>query len=206
MLRLLELPPSPNSTKIRMALRYKEVPFEAVEVDPADRGNVIESTGQELTPAIEDKGVALNDSEAILQYLDANYPEAPRLFPRRRMARRACDAWKKELDEKLAKHWLPVFLHAIGRSPTLDEDAQKRYRGALAWLERELEKGVPFAPEPDQAVNDLRVAEWATYALPGEGLIERVKIFRRFAELFGVDKGEFPQLEAFLAPWNERLA
>ena len=46
MIRLYELPPSPNSTKVRMALRLKGIPFDPIKVDPADRGNVVEATGQ----------------------------------------------------------------------------------------------------------------------------------------------------------------
>ena len=53
---------------------------------------------------------------------------------------------------------------------------------------------------------DLRVAEWATYAFPGEGLIARCPLFRRFREHFALEAGSLPNLERFLAPWNERLA
>ena len=81
MLRFWELSPSPNNTKVRMALRCKQIDFEAIPVDPVNRQPVIEVSGQELTPVIEDAGIVLNDSEGILQYLDANYPDTPRLFP-----------------------------------------------------------------------------------------------------------------------------
>jgi glutathione S-transferase len=73
MIRFHELAPSPNSIKVRLALRAKELEFEVVPVDPRDRSAVVAVSGQELTPVIEDKGIVLNDSEAILHYLDANY-------------------------------------------------------------------------------------------------------------------------------------
>ena len=53
---------------------------------------------------------------------------------------------------------------------------------------------------------DLRVAEWATYAFPGEGLVKRVRLFSRFREHYAMEPGSLPRLERFLAPWNDRLA
>jgi hypothetical protein len=56
------------------------------------------------------------------------------------------------------------------------------------------------------AICDLRVAEWATYGLPGDGLIARVPLFAKFRDLFDVEPGSLPNLERFLEPWNGRLA
>lgn len=53
---------------------------------------------------------------------------------------------------------------------------------------------------------DLRVAEWATYALPGDGLLARCPLFKKFRDLFAVDPATVPNLVRFLGPWNERLA
>ena len=61
MLKFWELAPSPNNTKVRMALRFKEIDFSAIPVDPSDRAPVIEVSGQELTPVIEDRGIVLNN-------------------------------------------------------------------------------------------------------------------------------------------------
>ena len=113
MLKLWELTPSPNNTKVRMALRFKGIDFEAVSVDPAERRPLLELTGQENTPTIQDRGIVLNDSEAILQYLDANYSESPRLFPRLKPGRRECDQWQQQLDERVSAPWLPLFLFAV---------------------------------------------------------------------------------------------
>jgi glutathione S-transferase len=206
MLRFWELSPSPNNTKVRMALRYKGIDFETVAVDPGDRRPVIEVSGQELAPVIEDRGIVLNDSEAILQYLDANYPDTPRLFPATRDGRRECDGWKRRLDETVAAHWAPVFLYGIARRDSLDREALKRFQQALVELDEEIGERRSFKDDPEMAVCDLRVAEWATYAFPGDGLVARVRLFRRFREHFGMEAGSLPRLERFLAPWNERLA
>jgi glutathione S-transferase len=204
-LRFYELGPSPNNTKLRMALRYKGVPFEVVPVDHFDRSPVVELSGQEATPVIADRGIVLNDSEAILQYLDANYPDAPRLFPPDRAGRQVCCDWKRETDKRLARSWMPLFHYCIKMREDLDTDAQQAFRQALRWVEGEIgEDGTVRGA--DKPVCDIRVAEWATYALPGEGLLQRVPLFKRFREVFAVDPEQYPRLVAYLAPWNERLA
>ncbi|MDH3285171.1 MAG: glutathione S-transferase [Acidobacteriota bacterium] len=205
MLKFFELAPSPNNTKVRMALRYKGIDFEATPVDPRDRSAVVAASGQELTPVIEDRGFVLNDSEAILQYLDASYRGTPRLFPADRAGRKQCDAFKRELDERLADSWAPVFFHGIGFEKELDEAARGRFEELLHEWEERLGTEESFG-SPGAAICDLRVAEFATYALPGDGLIARVRLFHRFRTHFGVEPGSLPRLERFLEPWNERLA
>jgi glutathione S-transferase len=203
MLRFWELSPSPNNLKVRMALRYKGIDFETVPVDPFDRKPLLLVSGQELSPVVEDKGIVLNDSEAILQYLDGNYPGTPRLFPADR-SRKECDAWKTELDSRIVPTWLPVFLKSIGRSESFEAGSRDGFEEFLAWLDGELATRESFGG-PDAAINDLRVAEWAVYAWPGKKLLERVRLFRVFKENFAVPERKYRRLEAFLEPWNDRL-
>lgn len=205
MLKLHELAPSPNNTKVRMALRFKGVPFEAVAITPLDRGALVALSGQEMTPVIEDRGIVLPDSEAILHYLDANYRDLPRLFPGEKRLRRACEQWKTELDERVARFWAPIFFRALGRDVDADPDAPARFAEAMHRLEDRLE-GEDHVFGPDRPICDLRVAEWATYAFPGGGLLQRVPLFAKLRDAFGLDAEAFPNLVRFLAPWNERLA
>jgi len=205
MLKFWELGPSPNNVKIRLALRYKSIDFEAIPVDPADRGPVLEASGQVLTPVIGDRGIIINDSEAILQYLDANYRETPRLFPADRDGRKSCDAWKARLDEMVLTHWLPVFATAIGRRESFEPSATEGFSAWLFGLEDHLAGAASFGT-PDQPINDLRVAEWALYALPGEKLVQRSPLFGRFKRLFAADEAALPRLNAFLEPWNAFMA
>ena len=204
MLKFWELGPSPNNLKVRAALRFKGLDFEAIPVDPANREPVLRVSGQVLTPVIEDRGIVLNDSEAILQYLDANYRETPRLFPVDRDGRRACDGWKARLDEIAMAHWYPVFATAIGRRDAFEPSAIAGFSAWLGELENHLAGADSFGGA-DQAINDLRVAEWACYALPGKKLVQRSPLFARFKALFAADPDALPRLQAFLAPWNERL-
>ncbi len=185
-----------------IALNFKGIPYKTERVDPADRTNVIASSGQELTPAIEDRGVKLNDSEAILQYLDANYTDSPRLFPKDRANRKRCEDWHNRLNAEIGRHWLPPFLFAIKRVEELDATALAAFHGSLANFEQELSLRGHFAEGPDDAICDLRMAMWLAYAMPGEALIQRVGLFKRFAEVFAVEPGRYPKLEKFLEPWH----
>ena len=205
MLKFWELPLSPNNTKVRMALRFKGIDFETVPVSPRDRSDLIAASGQELTPVIEDRGIVLNDSEAILTYLDANYRDKPRLIPADRAGCKQADAWKVKLDESVMAYWVPIFLVAIGRRDSFEPSTRQGFEDFLKGLEEEMDEVSGFCG-PESPICDLRVAQWATYALPGTGLIERVPMFDRFRELCGVAPGSLPALEKFLEPWNERLA
>jgi glutathione S-transferase len=204
-LRFWELSLSPNNVKVRLALRFKQIEFEAVPVDPRDRSRLLEVSGQELTPVIEDRGIVLNDSEAILHYLDANYPDTPRLSPRERAGRRSCDEWTAELDRRIATPWSAVFFYGIRLRKELDENARREYHEGLDWLEVELGEGDSFGGR-EMPIRDLRAAVWAVYALPGDGLLARVPQFGTLAELFAAEPKRLPRLSRFLEPWNARLA
>jgi len=90
------LPPSPNNTKVMVALAYMGIDHEAILVDgaaPDGRDALIEATGQGLTPAINHNGIKLFDSCAILRYLDANF-DGPALFTTDRDTHKAIEMWE----------------------------------------------------------------------------------------------------------------
>jgi glutathione S-transferase len=202
MLTLWELAPSPNNLKVRLALRFKGIEFEVVPVDARDRAPVLELSGQELTPVVEDRGIVLNDSEAILQYLDANYRRTPRLMPAEREGRRACEAFKAVLDERLARHWAPIFFHVLGVGEPPEPAVRQQFEDGLRWLETEIRQDGTFCGR-ERPICDLRVATWALYALPGDGILGRVPLFARFADAFAAPANDLPRLTAFLRAWDE---
>ncbi|MDH3591947.1 MAG: glutathione S-transferase family protein [Planctomycetota bacterium] len=205
MLKFHELGPSPNNVKVRLALRYKGIPFEAIPVDAVDRSSVRAVSGQDLTPVIEDRNVIVVDSEAILHYLDANYPETPRCFPRDREGRKDADAWKRTLDETVGRPFLAWFREILKRNPEATERIRSDFRAAYRALESKLDGRPALAESPDDAVRDLRVAQWALYPFPSDALVERVRLFGRFREIFGLDPAEHPAIVRFLEPWGERM-
>lgn len=91
---LLTLPPSPHNTKIRLALKLKGLPYEAVEFGFDDRAEVLARSGQPLTPVLLDGERVVYDSFGIIRYLDANWPE-PRLFADSREGQQEIQAWER---------------------------------------------------------------------------------------------------------------
>ena len=91
---LLTLPPSPNNVKVRLALKLKGLPYEAKEFTFENRDEVIEKSGQPLTPVLLDGDRVVYDSFGILRYLDANWPE-PRLFSDSREGQQEIQAWER---------------------------------------------------------------------------------------------------------------
>ena len=84
-LTLYELPPSPNSIKIRLALGLKQIECERKVINPMDRATLVEVSGQPLAPVLVDSGPERDrvvfDSFAIMRYLDANHrDQGPRLY------------------------------------------------------------------------------------------------------------------------------
>ncbi|MEA2443744.1 MAG: hypothetical protein QOJ12_1036 [Thermoleophilales bacterium] len=80
MLRLYRIPWSTNVERVELALAHKGIAADAVDLDPADRAALVELSGQELVPVIDDGGRIVADSPAILEYLEDAYPDRP-LYP-----------------------------------------------------------------------------------------------------------------------------
>ena len=80
MIRLYRAEWSTNCERVGLALAHKQLEAESVLIDYADRSPVEEISGQGLVPVIDDDGRVVNDSRAILAYLEDRYPE-PHLFP-----------------------------------------------------------------------------------------------------------------------------
>lgn len=88
-MRLYRIPFSTNVERVALALAYKGLDAEPIEVDPADRAPVVAASGQELVPVLEDEGRVVADSTRILEYLEERYPDPP-LYPRDPAARAEC--------------------------------------------------------------------------------------------------------------------
>jgi glutathione S-transferase len=80
LIQLYEIPFSTNVERITLALAYKGLDVEHIEVDPADRAPVHKVSGQELVPVLVHDGRVVVDSTTILEYLEERYPDPP-LYP-----------------------------------------------------------------------------------------------------------------------------
>src|SRR5581483_12007282 len=79
--RLYRIPFSTNVERVALALAYKGLDAEPVEVDPDDRSIVEEVSGQPLTPVLEVGDTVIADSPRILEWLEERHPDPP-LYPR----------------------------------------------------------------------------------------------------------------------------
>jgi maleylpyruvate isomerase len=80
-LRIYRIPLSTNVERVAIALAYKGVPVEWVDVDPDDRSPVRRVSGQDLVPVLVEGEFVLSDSSRIIAWLEEKFPEPP-LYPR----------------------------------------------------------------------------------------------------------------------------
>jgi glutathione S-transferase len=79
-LRLYRIPFSTNVERVALALAFKSIEVEWIDIDPDDRSEVVRVSGQELVPVLVDGDLVLFDSPVILDYLEERFPERP-LYP-----------------------------------------------------------------------------------------------------------------------------
>ena len=90
-MRVYRIPFSTNVERVALALAYKGLSVDWVDVDPADRSPVREISGQELVPVlVADDGEVVSDSTAILRWLEQRHPDQ-RLWPPEEAARAELD-------------------------------------------------------------------------------------------------------------------
>jgi glutathione S-transferase len=131
MIRVWRIPFSTNVERVALALAHKGLRAEWVDVPRLDRRAVVAVSGQPLVPVLEEDGRVVADSTAILEYLEARYPDLP-LYPldeaRRTEARVLIDwfnrVWKRppnELEaalsaEQRAEHRVRALAEELERS------------------------------------------------------------------------------------------
>ncbi len=83
-----------NNFKVRVGLGFKGIDYRFATIDPADRADIVRISGQPFTPVMEHAGVVLFDSAAILRYLEANFPDTPKLFSTDYGTMRRIESWE----------------------------------------------------------------------------------------------------------------
>ncbi|MBI4393908.1 MAG: glutathione S-transferase family protein [Euryarchaeota archaeon] len=110
MLKLYEIPFSHHCVKIRLALNYKAVPFERVNVKYHDKRNLIEASGQDVVPFISDgkDKVAYYGKTDMIDWVEAKWP-LPALYPKDvRGQAKLIENWAHEvLEEAVFKTIIP---------------------------------------------------------------------------------------------------
>ncbi len=129
MLRCYRVPYSTNVERVSLALAYKGLAVEWVDVDPTDRTEVDRVSGQPLVPVLVDDDRVVTDSTEIVRYLEELSPE-PRLFPAEPARRAELEVflewfnrvWKRPPNEIEAQRGKPhpdeELIDALGRELT----------------------------------------------------------------------------------------
>jgi glutathione S-transferase len=81
LIRVYRIPFSTNVERVALAAGHKGVPIEWVDVDADDRSPVEAVSGQRLVPILVTGDEVVADSPAILEWLEARFPDPP-LLPR----------------------------------------------------------------------------------------------------------------------------
>ncbi len=135
-----------NNMKVRVALGFKEIPYEFRAIDPAERAEIVRLSGQHLTPVMVHGASVLFDSAAILRYLEANFRDRPPLFGSSHR-----EQWAIEDLELFARSTLAGPLMEIAHTRVyggeIDEAMQARCAG-------------DFAEAVDSLVGQLAGREW----------------------------------------------
>lgn len=167
-LTFYQLAPSPNNIKVRLALSLKDIPYESVNIElNSDRANVVEATGQPLTPAITHDGISLFGSGAILRYLDANFRQrGPRLFSETQDGMRAIEDWEKWANNEFAQS-IGLVIRQLFDSQDRPQDtelAQTLLKKNAPRIESALkDQDYLLGDSPNAA--DLTLYPWAKYTV-----------------------------------------
>jgi glutathione S-transferase len=150
MITLYDAPRCPYCARVRIVLAEKDVEYETVEIDLADRPDwIYEKNPLGKVPILEEGAFILPESEVIMEYLEQRYPE-PALLPsdpaERALVRLVIhrfdvnlgDAYyafrrKDENGEERLAHCLSFFERSIGRWPDRYSLAEIAY---VPWLIR----------------------------------------------------------------------
>jgi glutathione S-transferase len=195
-LRLYRIPFSTNVERVALALAYKSIEVEWIDIDPDDRSEVVRVSGQELVPVLVQGDRVLCDSPVILEYLEERFPERP-LYPadaaRRAELRTFVDwfnrVWKRPPNLLVAEE--------LKAEPDLNRIAELEQRIADALpLFEDLLAGRDYLFGDEFSAADVVAFPFLKYAvLWEEGDEERFHEVLRDAQRLD---GRYPRLDAWL--------
>ena len=177
-----------NNIKVRLALEYKSIPYEFRSIEPGDRDELLRISGQFLTPVMVDGGTVLFDSAAILRYLDANFPDTPKLYGGSQAEQWEIEDWERFGRGPLAES-MTSLVHArvTGQAVSREQQASasKAFETAVRGLEARLDgrqwivgQGITAADITCGAViyrvRSSGVLPWPTGSPRSEALADRI--------------------------------
>lgn len=186
--------------RARLALLWKGIEHEVFDIDPADRSTVVNASGQPLTPVLIHEGRVIYDSASIVRYLDANWPQGPRLFRTDREAMKSIERW--ELASQTSLHEGLGICFDQFFSPEVDEAqiqrANRSISEAARCLEDTLESSGDFLLGDGVSAADIAIAPKVSYALLDPSQENGHPIREFFAKHHRLE-GEFERTRAWAA-------
>lgn len=177
---LYDAPRCPFCARVRIVLAEKDAPFEAIEIDLADRPSwLYEKNATGRVPVLEEDGRPLPESEVIMEFLEERYPEPP-LLPADPADRAFVRVRIHRADE------LTDPYYALRRG---EEGAEAQLDAALGRLDAALEER-RFLGGDQYGLADIAYVPWLL----------------RARHNLGVSLDGFPALRAWLARLEERPA
>ena len=160
--------------KAKTAFYEKDLPFEARMLDGSDpvatEFAALWPIGR--FPVLVDEGALIFEATSIIEYLDARFPDAPRLVPDDRMAAHDVRMWDRFFDNYVNYPQQRIVYTAIGREPDDGEDGakwKKMFDTAYALLDRRMTDRTWIAGEFSladcAAAPTLLYADW-THPIP----------------------------------------
>lgn len=123
-LKLHELTGSPNSVKVRIALGYKGINYDRnpleFEAFPGDRAPLAKLSRQPRAPVLEHGETIIFDSGAILRYLEANFPDTPRIFVDDYETHAEIERWEMFAKTQISEPVGMLFGEAFSPTPNPD--------------------------------------------------------------------------------------
>jgi len=177
-----------NNMKVRVALGFKEIPYEFRTIDPADRTEIVRLTGQHLTPVMVHGDRVLFDSAAIMRYLETTFRDRPPLFGSSHR-----EQWKIED--------LELFARAILAAPMM-EIVHHRVSGGKVDDEMQGRCSAAFADSASTLVETLEGREWLVGDRMSAADVTAAAVFYRVrrAGLFDLPAGSDS-----IAGWVDRV-
>jgi glutathione S-transferase len=171
---LLDAGRCPYCARVRIVLAEKDVPYETVEIDLADRPAwLYEKNPAGKVPVLDEDGWTLPESAVIAEYLEERYPEPP-LWP--------ADAGERAVGRLLVFRFddFSKPYYALRRG---EDGARERFERELAALDGLLE-GMPWLSGRAFGLADVAYVPWVL----------------RATDLLGIAVDPWPSLAA----WVER--
>ena len=185
-----------NNMKVRVALGFKEIPYEFHAIEPRDRTEIVRLSGQHLTPVLVHGDRVLFDSAAILRYLESNFRGRPPLFGSSHGEQWAIEDLELFARATLAGPMTEIVHHRVSGG-TVDEAMKARGEGEFAKAASTLIEALSgrewlvgdrmSAADVTAAAVVYRVRSSGLFALPPgvgaiTGWVDRVMAFDRYLE------------------------